>query len=508
MRRAYSLYSAGLWLARLAAIAVLVLGLSAYDWPQFGFNSQHSSNNTLENVINAGNVSSLQQFLHVSLPSTADGAPAFLSNVVTISGTKSLVFVTTKAGHIMALDWRTGAIVWSHQNNAGPNYTTSSPAIDPNGLYVYSYGLDGHVHKYQVGNGHEIIGGGWPELATLKPSVEKGSSALSTATARNGANYLYVTNGGYPGDAGDYQGHVTAINLSTGAQHVFNTMCSNQAVHFTDSSPDCSGGVQSAIWARPGVIYDPATDKIYMATGNGTYDPASHEWGDTVFSLNPDGTGSGGNPLDAYTPTNFQDLQNRDADLGSTAPALLPNTSKYPHLAVQGGKDAVLRLLNLDNLSGHQPAGPGFTGGEVFSTTVEQGGEILTMPAVWVNPSDSSTWVFVANDNGLSALKVSVDVGGNPSLMKMWKIDAGGTSPIVANGVLYYVSGGNIWGLNPVSHAQLWNDNQIGNIHWESPIVVNGLLYVTDDDGFLSGYSLNGAVPATLKTLFVPLVQR
>src|SRR5207253_240547 len=131
---------------------------------------------------------------------------------------------------------------------------------------------------------------------------------------------------------------------------------------------------------------------------------------DTVFSLNPDGTGAGGNPLDAYTPTNFQSLQNLDADLGSTAPAILPNRSKYPHLAVQGGKDGVLRLLNLDNLSGHQPAGPGFTGGAVFSTTVEQGGEILTMPAVWVNPADSSTWVFVANNSGLSALKLSVDV--------------------------------------------------------------------------------------------------
>ena len=506
MRRANSLFSAVPLLARLGAIAMLVLGLSAYDWLQFGFDSQHSGNNTREGVINAGNVSSLKRFLHVSLPSTADGAPAFLSGVVTATGTESLVFVTTKAGHIIALDWRTGATVWSHQNKSGPNYTTSSPAIDPNRLYVYSYGLDGQVHKYQVGDGHEIIDGNWPELATLKPSVEKGSSALSVATAKDGARYLYVTNGGYPGDAGDYQGHVTAINLSSGAQHVFNTMCSDQAVHFTTSSPDCAG-VQSAIWARPGVIYDPDTDLIYMATGNGTYNPVNHYWGDTVFSLNPDGTGTGGNPLDSYTPTNFQALQNGDADIGSTAPAILPNTSKYPHLAVQGGKDSRLRLINLDNLSGHHPAGPGFTGGEVFSTTVEQGGAILTQPAVWVNPADSSTWVFVANGNGLSGLKLSVDGGGNPSLVKMWKINSGGSSPIVANGVLYTVSGGNIWALDPVSHAQLWHNTQIGGIHWESPIVVNGLLYVTDEAQFLSGYSLNGAVPGLFKELFFPLIE-
>ena len=508
MRRAFSPFSAAALAARVSAIALLLLGLSAYDWPQFGFNSQHSSDNTQESIINASNVSSLKRFLLVSLPSTADGAPAFLSNVLTASGIKSLVFVTTKDGHIMALDWRTGATVWSHLNNAGPHYTTSSPVIDPNRQFVYSYGLDGHVHKYQVGDGNEITTGGWPELATFKPDVEKGSSALSVATAKNSTSYLYVTNGGYPGDAGDYQGHVTAINLSNGSQNVFNTMCSDKPVHFTETSPDCSGGVQSAIWARPGVIYDPDTDKIYMGTGNGTYDPAKHEWGDTVFSLNPDGTGAGGNPLDSYTPTNFQALQNGDIDLGSTAPALLPNTGKYPHLAVQGGKDAMLHLINLDNLSGHQPAGPGFTGGEIFSTPVQQGGEILTMPAVWVNPADSSTWVFVANGNGLSGLKLNLNGGGNPSLVKMWKINSGGTSPIVANGVLYYVAGGNIWALDPVSHAQLWHNTQIGGIHWESPIVVNGLLYVTDNNNHLSGYSLNGLVPGLTNQYFIPTIGR
>src|SRR5579859_2411585 len=506
MRRAFSPFSAVIGLGRLGAIALLVAGLSAYDWPQFGFNSEHSSDNTQESVLNAGNVGNLQRFLHISLPSVADGAPVFLSNVTTATGVRSLVFVTTKAGHIIALDWRTGATIWSHHNNGGPNYTTSSPAVDPNRLYVYSYGLDGTVHKYQVGDGTEITTGGWPERATLKPSVEKGSSALSSATAKDGTRYLYVTNGGYPGDAGDYQGHVTAINLATGGQHVFNAMCSNQTVHFVESgSPDCPGGVQSAIWARPGVIYDPDTDRIYMATGNGTYNPANHFWGDSVFSLKPDGTSTSTNPLDVYTPTNFQSLQNSDAYLGSTAPAILPNSSKYPHLAVQSGKDAKLRLINLDNLSGQ--GGPGHTGGEVLILDVPQGGEVLTQPAVWVNTADSSTWVFVANDNGLSGLKLVV-TGGNPSLVKQWQNGNGGTSPIVANGVLYYASGNILRALNPVNGALLWHNNQIGGIHWESPIVVNGLLYVTDEAGFLNGYSLNGAPPGLIKQVYLPVAGR
>src|SRR5262245_50705407 len=106
------------WL-RLLSFALIALLLSAYDWPQFDLNAQHSGDNTQETLLNAGNVNELQRFLHVTLPSTADGAPAFLSSVGTISGTLDLVFLTTKDGHILALDGLSGATVWSHQY--GPN---------------------------------------------------------------------------------------------------------------------------------------------------------------------------------------------------------------------------------------------------------------------------------------------------------------------------------------------------------------------------------------------------
>jgi hypothetical protein len=385
-------------------------------------------------------------------------------------------------------------------------YTTSSPAIDPNRQYVYSYGLDGQVHKYGVKDGTEVIGGGWPETATLKAFDEKGSSALSIATAQNGTAYLYVANGGYPGDQGDYQGHVTAINLANGSQQVFNANCSDQAAHFVTApgTPDCSA-VQSAIWARPGVVYDPETDKIYMGTGNGTYDPSHHHWGDTVLALNVNGTGTGGNPLDSYTPANFQELQDADADLGSTAPALLPTpiTSTVRHLAVQGGKDGKLRLLNLDNLSGQ--GGPGHIGGEVGAVmNVPQGGQVLTTPAVWVNPGDGSAWVFVANSNGISGLQLTVNGSGAPSLRVVWQKSGGGTSPIMANGILYYAGSNHVQALNPLNGNPLWSDTQIGGIHWESPIVANGVLYITDESRDLSAYE-----PLILpRSIYLPAILR
>jgi outer membrane protein assembly factor BamB len=481
---------------RIGGFILLVtytVSASATDWLQFGYDSAHSGNNTAENGYStAGNI----LLYNVTLPAVADGAPAFLSGVATANGSRDLLFLETKDGHVLAIDATTGATVWSHATNpvpppVGQDYTTSSPAIDPNRAYVYFYGLDGYAHKYAVGTGAEMLTGGWPERATLKPDVEKGSSALAIATAKSGVTYLYVTNGGYPGDAGDYQGHVTVIDLATGTQNVFNADCSDQTVHFVEApaAPDCSE-VQTAIWARPGVIYFAATDRIFMATGNGTFDANNHDWGDSVFALNPDGTGSGGNPVDSYTPTNFQALQNNDTDLGSTAPAILPSAlAGYPHLAVQGGKDSMLRLLNLDNLSGSTPAGPGHVGGELQLINVPQGGMVFAQPAVWVDGS-GKTWVFVSTFSGLSALTLGLS-GGKPALTKVWQNSTGGSSPVVANGMLYYFSGA-ISAYDPTTGALLWSDSSPGGVHWESPIVVNGRVYVTDEGGKLWAYALDG----------------
>ncbi|MCL4394213.1 MAG: PQQ-binding-like beta-propeller repeat protein [Chloroflexi bacterium] len=483
----------------VARRAYPVPALTEYDWLQFGMDPGHSANNTLETWIGFSTVSQLHRLFQVSLPSIADGAPAFLVGVSTSSGTKDLVFVTTKAGHIIALDAHTGAQVWIHQygpngcvsSNGGGCYTTSSPAIDPSRQYVYSYGLDGYVHKYAVGDGTETTTGGWPELTTHKGNDEKGSSALSFATASNGHTYLYVTHAGYPGDRGDYQGHITTIDLADGSQHVFNAECSDQTVHFvvTPGSPDCSE-VQSAVWARPGVIYDADTDRIYAVTGNGTFSAASHGWGDTVFALNPDGTDSSGNPIDSYTPTNFQALDDNDEDLGSTAPAILPTLpgSSIAHLAVQSGKDGELRLINLDDLSGQ--GGVGHTGGQVQILAVPQGGEVLTQPAVWTNPNDGAVYVFVTNDNGISALKLSVNGSGTPSLSMVWKQSAAASSPVIANQLLYVARGFQIRALDPLSGTQMWSDASIGGIHWESPIVASGILYITDENQKLTAYTI------------------
>ena len=408
----------------------------------------------------------------------------------------ALAFAATCAP-VVAYDARDGTLLWSRQyaagacrinNGASLCHMTSTPAIDPNRQYIYSYGLDGNVHKYQVGDGTEIVTGGWPQVATLKAYDEKHGGGLAIATV-GGTSYLYVAHGGYPGDAGDYQGHVTTINLATGTQKVFNVACSDLTYHIPHNDPSCTVH-QNAVWARPGVVYDAALNRVFFATGNGNYNAVRH-WSESILAVTPDGNGTSGKPLDAYTPANYLALDGSDLDLGSTAPVLLPPVpgANVAHLAMQGGKDQKLRLVNLADLSSQ--GGPGHVGGEIGAVIgIPQGGGLLQQPAVWTNYADGSVWTFVTNGNGMSALKLVVDGSGNPSLATQWQNAIATASPIVANN-LVFTTGGNVRAFDALAGTQLWSTPRAGVSHFHSPVVANGELYVTDATR-LSAFALAG----------------
>jgi len=485
-------YTAALALSAACAPA------AAYDWPQYNFDSRKSGNNTLERTIHHNNVGQLVLKWQAALPGNPDGSVIILDSVATVAGMTAIAFVNTREGHLLAYDVRNGTLLWSRQYAAGtcrinngtiPCHMTSTPALDPNRQYVYSYGLDGNVHKYQVGDGTEISTGGWPQVATLKAYDEKHGGGLTTANV-GGTSYLYVVHGGYPGDNGDYQGHVTTINLATGAQNVFNAACSALTIHIPPNYASCVVH-QNAVWARPGVVYDASQDRVFFATGNGSYDGIGN-WSESILAVHSDGSGNAGGPLDAYTAANYLALDGADLDLGSTAPVLLPRVpgSKFAHLAIQGGKDQKLRLVNLADLSGQ--GGPGHLGGEIGPiVNVPQSGALLQQPAVWSSYADGSVWTFVANSNGMSALKVVVDGSGNPSLATQWQNAIASGSPIVANN-LVFATGGNVRAFDAITGTQLWGTPRAGNAHFHSPVVANGELYVTDSGNRLSAFALAG----------------
>ncbi|MGH2458870.1 MAG: PQQ-binding-like beta-propeller repeat protein [Chloroflexota bacterium] len=449
-------------------------------WPVFDFDPSRSGTNPSEDRIGPGNVAGLEVLWRQRLPDVADSTPVYRDG---------RLYLTLRDGGIVAVDARNGKPLWS-KSTVGPKITNSSPALDPSGKWVYSYGLDGYVHKYATADGQEVEGNGWPARVTQLTQVEKESSALNLANDR-----LYVTTSGYLGDQGHYDGHLVVIDLATGGATVFNTLCTDARGLLVDQANQGSycGEVQSGVWARAGAVVDPSTGNVFLTTGNGPWN-GSTNWGDTVLELSGDGHAV----LDTYTPTNQAELNDRDVDLGSTAPALLPEqpTSKTPFLAVQGGKDGELRLLDRRNLSGQGRTGQ--LGGELQILDAPGKCDVFTAPAVWAAP-DQRTWLFVATNCGLAGYVLTTDGSGRSSLVPGWQETAGGTSPIVANGVLYVAHSGAVDARDPTTGRILWSSPQagpkgtIGSIHWESPVVVDGRLFISDGSGNLTAFGLAGA---------------
>jgi outer membrane protein assembly factor BamB len=482
----------------LAIVASATLGPFAYagDWLQFGFDAAHSGVNPDEAAI-SGRIGGFRQVYAASLPADVDGSPVYLQNVQSAGITRDLLFMTTVYGATFAVDAANGQQVWMQTTDGPAPVVGASPAIDPGRLFVYGAGVDGKVHKYNIADGSEIVDAYWPEIVTLKPGVEKMSSALVFASAADGHTYLYATTSNFGYDRGDYQGHVTAIDLASGAQRVFNMLCSNIGEHLAmaPASPNCADA-QAGIWGRPGVVYDAFTDRIYITTGNGPYAPGGlgRSWGESVLSLPPALTGPGGAalsaPLDSYTPGEYADLNSYDLDLGVESPAILPAPvgSNIRNLGVQIGKDGIARLLDLDNLSGH--AAPGYVGGEIgLVSNLDYRGSLNTQPAVWMDPKNGSTWLLAAYQSAVYGLLVQANARGKPELINAWSLAVGGTSPVVADGVMFFVAQTNdLRALDARTGALLWSAPVTG-VHWASPIVVNGTVFLTDNGATLRAFA-------------------
>jgi outer membrane protein assembly factor BamB len=468
-------------------------------WPAQDGGGASSGNNASETAITASNVHSLAKLWEIQAPNSTDDGIVEQPNVVTPQGTMDLVFVNTTYGNLVAYNAWTGAKIWE-ADPSSTNYngqgTKSTPAIDPSGNYIYTYALDGYVHKYNIGTGTEVTGNGFPwQVTLLANNIEKGSASLNI-----GGGYLYMIISGNDGDYGHYVGHIATINLSTGVKTVWNAECSNitQLQDATSTDSNYCADDMSGMWARAGVKIDPVTGNIFAATGNGKYNASTGglDWGDSIVELKPNLS----QMIDSYTPTNYATLDSADLDLGSTGPVLLPTqaSSNTPYMAVQGGKDNKIRLLNRANLSGQ--GGPGHTGGELQSLSISS--EMHEQPAEWTDPSGNA-WVFVTDESGDFYAYKLVTTGGTSSLVQQYTVNFGASSsPFVANGVVY-LDGSSIIAINPTTGAKLFDSSSIGvniSTHWNTPTVVNGLLFTPDSSGSLVALYVPGisVIPPTI----------
>jgi hypothetical protein len=439
--------AAALVLAALVAVSGAGATRTATDadWGRFGYDAARH-NVSPDAAITAANLGTVKQ-LRVQLDGTVDSSPIYVAHGV--RGHDAFI-VTTTYGKTEALDASTGGVLWrftppTYGKLAGSaQITNATPIVSTDRTAVYAAAPDGVIRKLRLSNGSVV----WARSITKDPTHEKLTSSLNISRG-----LVIATTGGYIGDAPPYQGHVVTLFERTGRiDHVWNSLCSDRHRLIT---PSTCGSSDSAIWSRNGAAVDPATGNLVVATGNAPWN-GSTDWGDSTLVLSPDAS----RLLRHWTPRDQQHLNESDADLGSTSPGLLVNG-----YAVQGGKDAKIRLLNLRRLPGVNAK----TGGELQTVPTPGGDLMFSAPAIW-----RGTWVFAATGSGTAAWRLS---GGR--LHAVWSNGTGGTSPVLAGDLLYVGGDGSLKIYVPAT-GKLVGSLDTGEIHWQSPIVAAGRIAIPE----------------------------
>jgi len=427
---------------------------AGHDWTRFGWDARRSNDDPNATGVTATNVASLKR-QQVRLPGTVDSSAIYLHGVAIRGGTRDAFFVTTTYGITLAIDASSGQILWrwtppGYSSWAGSaQITTATPVADPSRRWIYAASPDGRIQKLTVATGQVV----WRRSITRRPEREKIASSLNLAGGR-----VIATTGGYIGDAPPYQGHVAIIAAGSGRLlNVWNSLCSNRRRLIVPSTCTAS---DSAIWGRAGAVVVPRSGNLLIATGNAPWNGTTN-WGDAVLVLSPRAKLIGN-----YTPTNTDQLNATDSDLGSTSPVYLTST-----LVAQGGKDGKIRLLSLPRLRGTKP----HKGRELQIVSTPSGNDLFTAPAVW--RSGKRLWVIAADGGATQAWSLR---GGR--LHSVWRVGTAGTSPVIAGGLLWVYDPGGGLNVYRLPNGKRVATLSAGSGHWNSPIVTDGRVALPEGD--------------------------
>jgi hypothetical protein len=522
---------------RIWSIVVLSLFLTGVSplSSQVNVTTQHNDNartgqNTTETALTPSNVNAGSFGLLAK--ATVDGQiyaqPLVLSNVAIGGGTHNVVYVATEHDSVYALDASTGAQYWKtslfppgsgattvpsgHATGSGcsdisPEYgITSTPVIDSvtGTLYVVGNTYEAgnyyyRLHALSVKTGAELSG---------SPVIIKDSGGLLNAQTQSQRTALLLTNGhlifGFSShcDNDNWYGLVFSYKEATLAlENVFVPVPPAQGSH-------------AGVWMGGDGIAADKSGNLYFTTGNGNYDGVT-SFGDSIIKLPPPPASGTWKPLDWYTPSNWDDMEDNDLDLGSGGVVLLPDlptgTAHYQRLA-QAGKDSSpskISIADRNNL-GHNCCGPnGPDTNLVQEITSQIAGGMFGAPSYWngyIYFGGSGDYVkafsFNLTTGAVSDTPVdqsSTPCGGAAHQSCTTSVSSSGAS----NGILWALDSGTgtLYALDTQGLAvELYGSDQVpsrdalAGVKFLAPTIANGKVYV-GSTGVLGIYGLNPAPP-------------
>jgi Putative Ig domain len=425
-----------------------------------------------------------------TIDAAAYAQPLWVANVSINGGTHNVIYAVTQHDTIYAFDadaspcqtLATKSLLgmgetWVSNSDVGTGDITpdigivGTPVIDPATNTIYL------VTKSKVPNGsnffqrlHAVSGVDFSEKANSPVTIATGGTG-SFALIENqrcglvlSGSSVYVTWASH-GDNGPYHGYVyqyDKTSLSVGTM-------------FNDTPSGSDGG----IWMSGAAPAADSSGNLYMITGNGDFNVSKSQYGDTFLKLSSSLAVS-----DYFTPTDQQSDQSGDADFGSGGAAVLINSANttIPNLAVGGGKDGALYVLNRDNMgqlgdgNAHQRL---LVGGGIFSTAAFWQGTLFLAPAhgaLSAYPLNTSTSMFNATSSQTG--NSFGWPGSTPSI----------SSQGATNGIIWSIENASpavLHAYDPTNlSTEFWNSaqgsgNQAGTyVKFTVPTVANGKVYV------------------------------
>lgn len=460
------------------------------DWLTMGFDVAHTGFNPAETALGVATAPALRQQWARNLGAPILTQPTVARGVSTAYGPLDLVYAGTQTGLLAALNAATGAPIWQVKLPAlqtqcddfaatgGLVGLIATPTLDRAGNRAFVAGADGRLHALDLGTGREQPG--WPVTLTDPLNAGPRTFVYGSPTLNPGLGLLYLTTASAC-DFAPYHGEIIAVSLAAPAVVA-------RFVVTGASGPDGGG-----IWGPGGVSLD--AGNVYAATGNAIGPNEGVPYGNAIVKLPPDLSGV----VASHTPS----LTGFDVDFGAT-PTLMQRDSCPPQLAALNKSGA---LFLYDRTTAALAAGPrqrlqlapvpaDNAGSLIGSPAYDPGRARLFVP----NPADDGSGRF---SHGLLAFDLRPDC----TLALAWQAPAGLNAaeenpvvpPTVANGVVYYASGGGST-LNAFaadSGALLWSSGKsIGGGLLTAPTVEGGQL-------FLAGYG-----DGTLRAFAPPITRR
>jgi len=448
---------------RIATVlsALLVLVSMPNCQAQVSVLTYHNDNfrtgaNTNETILTPANVSSniFKRLFIRSVDGYVYAQPLVAAGVnIPRFGPRNVVYVATEHDSLYAFDADTGHSYWHTRllprrglpisSVKDANCTdlvpeigvTSTPVIDPSTstIYVVEKGKTNNtvffqrLHALDLATGVEKFGGPVRLTAstpgtgngnvsgtlTYDPLVQHQRSALLLA---NGV--VYIASAAHC-DLGSYHGWILGYNATNLAQvTAFNT------------TPN---GTDGGVWMSG---CGPAADgsgNIFVATGNGSFDAdtGGSDYGDSTLKLSAGGALA---VADYFTPFNQDALNSVDNDYGAGGVLLLPDQpGAHTHLAIQGGKEGTIYVVDRDNM-GHFQNG---SDSQIVQSLTTAIGPIFCTPAyfngnIYYNGTPDNLKEFAVNNGLLSINPISQSAsvfqfpGTTPS------ISANGTTNAIA----------------------------------------------------------------------------